>query len=122
MIPLYVHAMRVPEWRYNDDDDDLGYSLAGEASVALAAVGRDSVPVIVGLLYDEDPRVRGLAADALSCLAYARNGMVTPLPKEQLQFCLPAVNDVLARELDPDVAATLRHVLRKLSEVPMPDR
>lgn len=112
MIATYVEAMRVPDW---PDYRNESFSMPATASVALAAIGPDALPVILGLLHDDDPEVRMYAAISLQYLTKGGNIYVTPLPKQDMVKYLPAVKEAVARERLRDVLSPLETVLEELS-------
>ncbi|HZL90197.1 MAG TPA: hypothetical protein VFB96_17665 [Pirellulaceae bacterium] len=58
-ISTYVNALKVKQ-SFNVD-----HWISGEARFALTGVGPNAVPLLIGLLYDDDPAVRRHAMDGL---------------------------------------------------------
>ena len=105
----YAAAMRTPN-RFHSD-----CSVAAEASVALAAVGPDAVPVIITLLRGDDDRVREAAMDSLVVMTSQKrvNVEVAPLAPDRAKEVLQQVGEGLKASAVDRVAKQIEHLLEK---------
>lgn len=89
-MPAYAAAMRAPR-KY-----DIDYSLSAEAEVGLAAIGKDAIPFIIGLMSDEDPQVRESAERAASLMISQERTHILnlSLPPEDAKKVEQRINDL----------------------------
>lgn len=106
-----IDAIRAPR-RF-----DVDYSIRDEATICLAAIGSDAIPICLGLLKDKEPEVRTCAVRCLKYLTSAdmQGGLFSRLDKDRAQELVEPLNQAVQVERDEQVAASIKSLLIELN-------